>query len=465
MVNKQKQLELGLRENWQQFTLLVLTVGFVGSLVGLERTVVPLIGEMEFGLTSKTAIVSFIITFGVVKSLCNFFAGRISESWGRKRLLVLGWVIGLPVPFMIIFANHWFWFDVANVLLGINQALTWSMTVIMKIDLVGPRRRGLALGLNEFAGYLAVGIMAWLTGEIAARYSLRPEPFYMGIGVALAGLLVSLFFVRETIDYARYEASLQAASDKPQGGNHGAGVTEKRSLSDIFLLTTWKEKALSSCSQAGLVNNLNDGMSWGIYPLYFSSYGLGVAAIGVIKAVYPAVWGLLQPLTGPLSDRIGRKWLIAGGMGVQAVGIWLTVLLPGYAWWIIAAVLQGLGTAMVYPVLLAAISDVAHPTWRATSLGVYRLWRDLGYAVGALLAGVIADLVGMSAAIHTVAALTLLSGLIVAFRMYETLPDNRGISVVQKTDDIFGGKEPQHSRAQAKGPPGRAACIGCPEND
>jgi MFS family permease len=436
MTAKHQKPVLGLRENWQQFTLLVLTVGFVGSLVGLERTVVPLIGEQEFGLTSKTTIVSFIITFGVVKALCNLFASHISESWGRKRLLVLGWIIGLPVPFIIIYANRWFWFDVANVLLGINQALTWSMTVIMKIDLVGPRRRGLALGLNEFAGYLAVGFMAWLTGEIAARYSLRPEPFYLGIGVAVAGLLVSLFFVRETIDHARYEAHLQTPSVHPQTGNPGPGIVQKRSLKDIFLLTTWKEKTLSSCSQAGLVNNLNDGMSWGIYPLFFSSYGLGVAAIGVIKAVYPAVWGILQPVTGPLSDRIGRKWLIAGGMAVQAVGIWLTVLLPGYAWWIGAAVLQGLGTAMVYPVLLAAISDVAHPTWRATSLGVYRLWRDLGYAVGALLAGLIADLVGMGAAIHTVAALTLLSGFIVAFRMDETLPGKGEISEKREVDEI-----------------------------
>lgn len=425
MTIERKDIVLGLRENWQQFALLALTVGFVGSLVGLERTVVPLIGEQEFGLTSKTAIVSFIITFGVVKALCNLFASRISERWGRKRLLVLGWIIGLPVPFIIIYAKSWVWFDVANVLLGINQALTWSMTVIMKIDLVGPRRRGLALGLNESAGYLAVGIMAWLTGEIAARYSLRPEPFYLGIVVAVAGLLVSIFFVRETIDYARYEAYLQAPSDPTQTGDPEPDATQKRSLKDIFLLTTWKEKALSSCSQAGLVNNLNDGMSWGIYPLFFSSYGLGVAAIGVIKAVYPVVWGLLQPLTGPLSDRIGRKWLIAGGMAVQAGGIWLTVLLPGYAWWIAAALLQGLGTAMVYPVLLAAISDVAHPAWRATSVGVYRLWRDLGYAVGALLAGIIADMVGMGVAIHTIAAMTLLSGLIVALRMYETLPAKR----------------------------------------
>jgi MFS family permease len=394
VTSKPKEPVLGLKENWPQFTLLILTVAFVGSLVGLERTVVPLIGEQDFGLASKTAIVSFIITFGVVKSLCNFFAGRISESWGRKRVLVLGWIIGVPVPLIIIYANRWFWIDVANVLLGINQALTWSMTVNMKVDLVGPKQRGLALGLNEFAGYFSVGIIAWLTGEIAARYSLRPEPFYMGIAIALAGLVVSLFFVRETIEYARYEARLHAApSGNPGPGSPGQQSQARPSLKEIFSLTTWRERALSSCSQAGLVNNLNDGMSWGIYPLFFSSYGLGVAAIGVIKAVYPAVWGLLQPVTGPLSDRIGRKRLIVGGMTIQALGIWLTVLMPTYSWWIAAAVIQGLGTAMVYPVLLAAVSDVAHPSWRATSLGVYRLWRDLGYAVGALIAGIIADLV------------------------------------------------------------------------
>jgi len=420
-----KSPTLGLRENRSQVLLLILTVGFVGSLVGLERTVVPLIGEQEFGLVSKTAIVSFIISFGVVKALSNFFAGRISEMWGRKRVLVLGWIIGLPVPFIIIYANRWFWFDVANVLLGINQALTWSMTVNMKIDLLGPKRRGLAVGLNEFGGYFSVGIMAWLTGEIAARYSLRPEPFYLGIGIAVAGLFVSLFFVRETIEYARYEAGIHAAQNNSERGISYPQTNDKPSMKEIFSLTTWRERALSSCSQAGLITNLNDGMSWGIYPIFFSSYGLGVAAIGVIKAVYPAVWGVLQPIVGPLSDRIGRKRLIVGGMTVQAFGIWLTVLLPAYEWWIVAAVLQGIGTAMVYPVLIAAVSDVAHPQWRASSLGVYRLWRDLGYAVGALLAGLISDFFGMGAAIHAIAAITMLSGLVAAFRMYETLPSKR----------------------------------------
>jgi MFS family permease len=417
-----KEIRLGLWENFGQFSLLVLTVAFVGSLVGLETTVVPLIGEQEFGLASKTAILSFIITFGVVKSLCNFFAGYLSEKWGRRGVLVIGWLIGLPVPFIIIYADAWFWIGVANVLLGINQAMTWSMTVTMKIDLVGPRQRGLAMGLNEFAGYFSVGIMAWLTGEIAARYGLRPEPFYLGVGTAVAGLVVSLF-VRETMGHARYEARLRAAPSNPGTGNPEPQAKEKPSVKEIFSLTTWKEPALSSCSLAGLVNNHNVGMSWGIYPLFFSSYGLGLASIGVLRGLYPVVWGLLQPITGPLSDRIGRKWLIVGGMTIQALAIWMTVLLPTYSWWIAAALLQGLGTAMVYPVLLAAVSDVAHPDWRATSLGVYRLWRDLGYAVGALLAGVVADLFGMAASIHVIAVLSLLSGLVVAFRMYETLPE------------------------------------------
>jgi MFS family permease len=408
---------LGLRANWEQFTLLVLINTFVGGMVGLERTVVPLIGEQEFGLTSKTAIVSFIVSFGLTKALCNLLAARLSETWGRKNVLVLGWLIGLPVPFIIIWANHWWWFDIANVLLGINQALCWSMTVVMKVDLVGPRQRGLALGLNEFAGYLSVGGTAWLTGYLASIYSLRPEPFYLGIGFVTAGLLFSWLFVQETRGHALLEARHHLTVPAATAPTLQARTP---SLQEVFVLTSWKDTALFSCSQAGLVNNLNDALSWGIYPLCFSSYGLGVAAIGVLKAIYPAVWGIAQVIFGPLSDRLGRKWLIAGGLVVQAVGIWQTVLVPTYASWLLAAVLQGLGTAMVYPTLLAAISDVAQPQWRATSMGVYRLWRDAGYAVGALLSGVVADLLGMGAAIHVVAALTLGSGLLVAAVMRET---------------------------------------------
>jgi MFS family permease len=406
-------LQLGLGANLGQFSLLVLINAFVGAMVGLERTVVPLIGEREFGLASKTAIVSFIVSFGVTKALLNLVAARLSERVGRKPILVAGWLLGLPVPFMIMWAPHWGWIDAANVLLGANQAFAWSMTVIMKVDLVGPRRRGLALGLNEFAGYLSVALSAWVTGEIASRYALRPEPFYYGGVVAVLGLGLSALFVRESRGHVALEIAQTAPASHP-AGNAG-------SFRRIFTTTTWRDPSLSAACQAGLVNNLNDGMSWGIYPLFFGSHGLGVAAIGVVKAVYPGVWGALQVVTGPLSDRIGRKGLIAGGMVVQAAGIWLTVLVPAYPAWIAGAVLQGLGTAMVYPTLLAVIGDVAHPSWRATSYGVYRLWRDLGYAVGALLAGLVADWLGMAAAIHVVAALTLLSGLVVLVRMRETL--------------------------------------------
>ncbi len=398
---------LGLRENLPQFSLLVLVNAFVGAMVGLERTVLPLLGEQEFGLGSKTAITSFIVSFGVTKAVLNLAAARVSDRIGRKPILVAGWCLALPVPFLIILAPAWWWIDLANVLLGANQAMAWSMTVIMKVDLVGPRRRGLALGLNEFAGYVAVAVTSWATGYIAGHYALRPQPFYLGIGIAVVGLALSALFVRETRGYVHLEA---ASAPRPDAG-------PAPSLGRIFYVTSLGNVSLFAVCQAGLVNNLNDGMSWGIYPLFFAAYGLGVQQIGVVKAVYPGVWGMLQVLTGPLSDRLGRKGLIAWGMIVQAGGIWLTVLIPDYAAWLTGAALQGLGTAMVYPTLLAAITDHAHPTWRASSLGVYRFWRDLGYAVGALLSGIVADLVGLAAAIHVVAALTLMSGLVVARTM------------------------------------------------
>jgi MFS family permease len=400
---------LGLRENLPQFSLLVVINAFVGAMVGLERTVLPLLGEQEFGLTSKTAITSFIVSFGVTKACLNLVAARISERLGRRPILILGWLFALPVPFLLIWAKEWWWIDLANVLLGANQAMAWSMTVIMKVDLVGPKRRGLALGMNEFAGYLAVGVTSWATGYLAAQYALRPQPFYLGILVAVLGLALSTLFVRETLAHAHLEAAgVSAAAPTP-------------SLRQVFLLTSVANVSLFAVCQAGLVNNLNDGMSWGIYPLFFAAHGLGVEAIGVIKAVYPATWGMLQLLTGPLSDRWGRKGLIVGGMLVQAGGIWLTVLIPSSTAWLVGAGLQGLGTAMVYPTLLAAISDLAHPAWRATSLGVYRFWRDLGYAVGALLSGAMADFLGIEAAIHLVAGLTFFSGVIVAAAMRETL--------------------------------------------
>jgi MFS family permease len=381
-------------------------------MVGMERTVLPLLGEQEFGLTSKTAITSFIVSFGVTKAVINLVAARLSDRIGRRPILLAGWVLALPVPFLIIYASEWWWIDLANVLLGANQAMAWSMTVIMKVDLVGPRRRGLALGLNEFAGYLAVGITSWATGYLAAQYGLRPQPFYLGIGISVVGLVLSLLFTRETRGYAALEAS--SAAQPPRG--------PVPSLRHIFYVTTIGNVSLFAACQAGLVNNLNDGMSWGLYPLFFAAHGLDVARIGIVKAVYPAVWGILQVPTGLLSDRLGRTGLIGWGMVVQAVGIWLTVLVPDYGAWLGGAALQGLGTAMVYPTLLAAITDHASPTWRASSLGVYRFWRDLGYAVGALLSGLVADFVGLGAAIHLVAVLTLVSGLVVLLKMTSSEP-------------------------------------------
>jgi MFS family permease len=398
--------QLGLRANLPQFSLLVGLNAFVGAMVGMERTVLPLLGEQEFGLTSKTAITSFIVSFGVTKALLNLVAARLSDRVGRKPILIVGWLFALPVPFLIIFAPAWWWIDLANVLLGVNQAMAWSMTVIMKVDLVGPRRRGLALGLNEFAGYVAVGVMSWITGFIAGHWGLRPYPFYLGIGVAVVGLVLSVLAVRETRGHVAVEANAGPAA-----------VTEMPRLGRIFYVTSVGNASLFAACQAGLVNNLNDGMSWGLFPLFFAAHGLAVGQIGVVKAVYPLTWGLLQVATGPLSDRIGRRSLIAGGMIVQAVGIWLTVIVPQYGAWVVGAVLQGAGTAMVYPTLLAAIADHAHPSWRASSLGVYRFWRDLGYAIGALLSGVIADALGLEVAIHVVAALTLLSGGLVGLTM------------------------------------------------
>jgi MFS family permease len=400
-------VRLGLKENWRQFALLVLVNAFVGGMVGLERTVVPLIGSEDFGLIFRTAIFSFIVTFGLVKAFSNLFAGGLADRFGRKKVLVAGWIFGLPVPFMIMLAPSWEWIVAANVLLGINQGLAWSMTVIMKIDLVGPRGRGLAVGLNEFAGYLAVGLTALATGYLAAAYGLRPEPFYLGVGYAFLGLLVSVFLVRDTREHVRLEMEEHPPEPNPL------------TFREVCARTTYGDRNLFAASQAGLVNNLNDGMSWGVFPLFFANFGLGVERIGVLKAVYPAVWGTLQVATGPLSDRWGRKGLIVWGMWIQAAGIFVTVVTQSFEWWLLGSVLLGLGTAMVYPALIAAVSDASHPTWRARSLSVYRFWRDLGYAVGALSAGVIADVFGIAWAIGSVGALTFLSGEVVALCMRE----------------------------------------------
>ncbi|MDT8304759.1 MAG: MFS transporter [Anaerolineae bacterium] len=413
-----KEMRLGLRENWQQFTLLIVVNAFVGAMVGLERTVVPLIAEEAFGLVSRTAVLSFIVSFGVVKAVANLFAGRMGDRWGRKRILIAGWLFGLPVPLLIIFAPSWGWIIFANVLLGINQGLAWSTTVIMKIDLVGPKQRGLAMGLNEFAGYVAVSLAALGTGYLAAAYGLRPAPFLPGILLALAGLFLSLFFVRETRPFAELEA--QGRADLTAG-------SDSSSFAEILLLTSWKDKTLFAASQAGMVNNLNDGMVWGLLPLFLASFDVSLARIGIIAATYPGVWGVTQLFTGAPSDRIGRKWLIAGGMWVQAGGIGVLVAGRSFSLWVSGVVLLGIGTAMVYPTLLAAISDVAHPAWRGSAVGVYRLWRDGGYAVGALSAGLLADALGMGTAIAAIGGLTLLSGGVVAAVMRETLPRRQAV--------------------------------------
>ncbi|MBU3993019.1 MAG: MFS transporter [Alphaproteobacteria bacterium] len=402
-----RMVQLGLKENWPQFALLVLVNAFVGGMVGIERTVVPLIGAEEFHLASTTLITSFIVSFGLVKAFANLVSGQLADVWGRKRVLVLGWLFGLPVPFMIIWAPSWEWIIAANALLGINQGLAWSMTVIMKVDLVGPKSRGLAVGLNEFAGYLSVGVTAFLTGYLASRYGLRPVPIYLGIGYAALGLLFSVLLIRDTRDHVRAETE---AHPRQQ-----ATV----SFSEVFALTSFRDRNLFAASQAGLVNNLNDGMSWGIFPLFFSSLGLGVERIGVLKALYPASWGLLQVATGPLSDRWGRKGLIVWGMWVQGVGLLVTGSTSHFGWWILGSLLLRIGTAMGYPSLIAAVSDASHPSWRARSLSVYRFWRDLGYAIGALSAGLIADFFGFSVAILAIGGLTFLSGLVVAAVMRE----------------------------------------------
>jgi MFS family permease len=411
---------LGLRENWQQFAVLVLVNAFVGAMVGLERSVLPLLGEREFGLASKSAALSFVATFGVVKALTNLLAGHLSDRYGRKHVLVAGWLFALPVPFLVIWAPTWGWIVFANVLLGINQGLAWSTAVVMKIDLVGARQRGLATGFNEFAGYLAVALTALATGVIASRFGLRPEPFYLGIAFAAIGLALSVLLVRDTTGHARAEARTHGRSGTGATAGAGAPVSSP-TVRDLLARGTWRDPALASASQAGMVNNLNDGLAWGLFPLFFAAAGLSLQEIGMLAFVYPATWGVVQLGTGALSDRWGRKWLIAAGMLLQAAALAAIVVWQGFAPWVAAGVALGIGTAMVYPTLLAAVGDVAHPTWRGTAVGVYRLWRDLGYAVGALLAGLLADLFGMGTAIGAVAAVTAVSGLFVMLRMPETL--------------------------------------------
>jgi len=411
MKSEQREVRLGLRENWAQFSLLVVVNAFVGAMVGMERTLLSPIAEQEFHLSAKTAILSFIVVFGVTKAFTNYLAGRLSDRFGRKHVLVAGWLVAAPVPFLLMWAPSWTWVLVANAFLGVSQGMTWSTTVIMKIDLAGSKNRGLAMGLNEFAGYFAVAGSALATGFVAAHYGLRPQPFYLGVAFVGIGLGLSALVVRETKHHVTAESKLHG--EEPPGG-----LPSQR---EIFWRTSLLDRNLSSVSQAGLVNNLNDGMAWGLFPLFFAAARMDLAQIGTLAAIYPATWGISQLFTGAWSDRVGRKWLIAAGMWVQAIGIILVIVSSGFVGFAAGAALLGVGTAMVYPTLLAAIGDVAHPSWRASSVGVYRLWRDLGYAVGAVIAGIAADALGLSSAMWIVAALTFGSGLVVAVRMRETL--------------------------------------------
>lgn len=396
-----EKIRLGLRENWRQFTLLVIINGFVGGMVGLERSILPEIAEKDFAIAAKTAILSFIIVFGIVKAITNYYAGALANRFGRKRLLVAGWIIGIPIPFMLMLAPSWDWIIAANILLGVNQGLAWSSTVVMKIDLVGEKQRGLAMGLNEFAGYIAVALVAFLTGWIASEYGTRPYPFYTGIVLVVLGLLGSIFLVKETRHHAAHESTTNKIPP----------------LKNIFWDTTWKDRNLGSVTQAGLVNNLNDGMAWGIFPILLATKGFIIAEIGIITAVYPAVWGLGQLLTGAMADRFSKKKMLYTGMLLQAISLIVLPWADSMAHFIILSSLLGWGTAMVYPTFLATIAQQTNPIDRPKSIGIFRLWRDLGYAIGAILTGIIADLVSINASILFIGFLTLASAVVIMVRM------------------------------------------------
>jgi MFS family permease len=442
------QLRLGLKANINQFLLLILVNAFVGAMIGLEQTVVPLLGKEEFGIESNALILSFIASFGIVKAILNLFAGNLSDRWNRKKVLVLGWLFGIPVPFILLYAPTWNWILFANVMLGVNQGLAWSMTVNMKIDLVGKEKRGLALGLNEFAGYISVAFVGFLTGYIAAAYGLKPYPFYLGIAFPLLGFIISLIFVKDTTRFTELELQQEMgyqvkeeqqqkkqeerkertkAREEPTEEkreaiiDHNLITESNLNFKQVFFETSWRNRSLLAASQAGLVNNLIFGVTWGLFTLYFVSFGISVSDTAFLKALHPGVWGFLQLATGPLSDSVGRKILIYPGMIVQAAGIWIILLSESsYLGLIIGMSLLGVGTALVYPTLLAAISDIAHPHWRATSLGVYRFWRDLGFVFGAVGIGLIADVFNLNIAIQVVAWISLGSGIFVLLVMRET---------------------------------------------
>ena len=396
-----QKVKLGLKENWLQFTILVIVNAFVGGMVGLERTIFPKFAEMEFGIASKTAILSFIIAFGITKAITNYFTGKLANKYGRKNLLIIGWLFAIPIPFILIYAPSWNWVVFANILLGINQGLTWSSTVVMKIDLVGEKDRGLAMGINEFAGYFAVGIVAFLTGIIAHKYGVTPYPFYLGIGISIIGLLLSILFVRDTRAFVNIEQK----------------TTSTIELESVFLDTTFKDKSLSSITQAGLVNNLNDGMIWGILPILLLSLNYDSKNIGIIAAIYPTVWGIGQLFTGKMSDHYSKKKMLFWGMLLQGIAIILIPFFTSFYELASIAAILGLGTALVYPTFLSAIASATSPTQRAESIGVFRLWRDLGYAIGAILSGIIADIYGVETAIISIGIITILSSIVIQIRM------------------------------------------------
>ena len=396
-----KNVQLGLKQNWKQFTLLVIINGFVGGMVGLERTILPEIAESDFQVAAKTAILSFIIVFGITKAVTNYYTGRLANRFGRRNLLIIGWLFALPIPVILIYAPSWNWIIFANILLGINQGLTWSSTVVMKIDLVGEKNRGLAMGINESAGYLAVGLVAFLTGWIAMEFGLRPYPFYLGIGFALSGLLSSLFFVKDTVHHVNLETK----------------DSNTKKLNNVFWETTWKDPNLGSVTQAGLVNNLNDGMVWGIFPILLALKGFDLVEIAKIVAIYPLVWGLSQLITGKLSDHLNKKKMLFWGMFLQGSALSGILFTSSFNTLVFLAVILGIGTAIVYPTFLSAIAGFTHPQQRPNSLGVFRLWRDLGYAIGALLTGIIADIISVDWAVAFIAGLTLISSFIILYRM------------------------------------------------
>ncbi len=398
---KQSKIQLGLKENWKQFTLLVIVNAFVGGMIGLERTIIPQIAEVDFGMAAKTAILSFIVVFGITKAITNYYTGTLANRFGRKNLLVTGWLFALPVPILLIYAPNWNWIIAANIFLGVGQGLTWSSTVVMKIDLVGEKDRGFAMGLNEFAGYVALAAIAFLTGWIANNYGLRPYPFYVGIGMAVIGLLLSWIFVKDTRKHVQLEST---SSNTPK-------------LNRVFWETTWQHKNLGSITQAGLVNNLNDGMVWGLFPLLLTSKGFDLHEIGIIVATYPAVWGLGQLYSGKLADKYCKKTLLFIGMFIQGIALLGMISANSFSWFITLSSILGIGTAIVYPTFLAAISDYTHPDQRPKSIGIFRLWRDLGYAIGAILTGLIADRFGLVAPIFAIGLLTVVSSLIVKYRM------------------------------------------------